>query len=146
MALPEHEIAALKRRVWVEGMPELGRLHVGVARGLMARGLDRELYQPRAVQTDAGAATPQIRRAEKGFGDGDEVGMRLPNRYRVAGEHISAAGKGDELAFRLGGSDQRVEAEQGKRRRLAVGLRVDIAAQRSDPMGRRRDAGGEALS
>ena len=84
----------------VEGMPELGRLHVGVARGLMARGLDRELHQPRAVETDAGAAAPQIRRAEKGFGDGDEVGMRLPDRHRVAGEHISAAGKGDELAFR----------------------------------------------
>ena len=70
MAIPEDEIAAgeLVAACQIERAAKLGGLHVGVARAAKPGGLARELDEPRAVEPDAGAAAPEIGRAEKGLG------------------------------------------------------------------------------
>ncbi len=102
MALPEHEVAAAELRgpPPVDGAPQLCRLHVGIARRGITRRFDGELHQARAVEADAGAAAPQIGRAEKGLGDGDEIAFSLADRRGMAGEDIASARKSEELAVR----------------------------------------------
>ena len=98
MALPEDEIAAAKRGLWIDDAAEFLRLHVGIAGGSVARGLERELHEPRTVGADRGAAAPKIGRADERLGHGDEIGFGRANRRRVARDDKAAAFEGEELA------------------------------------------------
>src|ERR1700733_5258232 len=78
MALPEYEITALQFgkigacRHW---SAQRRFLHVAVARASHAAGHQRNLHQARAVDAEYGLAAPQIRHAQKTFGDRDEVAL-----------------------------------------------------------------------
>ena len=83
VAFPEHEIAALKTIEMLgraNQMTELGELHIAIARRRLASGMQRHLNNPRAVNADTGAPAPQIGRADKAFGDLDEIACRTVNR------------------------------------------------------------------
>ena len=62
----------------------------------------------------------------------------------MAGEDIAAARKREELALGSATADERVQAQQRQRRRLAVRLGIDIGAQRRDAVGGRDDLAASA--
>src|SRR5699024_7293218 len=49
VAAPEDQVAAAKRRVGLQRVAETGRLHVRIARTVMAARLARHLHQPGAI-------------------------------------------------------------------------------------------------
>src|SRR6185437_7052648 len=148
MAFPKHEIAAAKFRalIPVYGLPEFFCLHVGIARRIIARGFEGELHEARAVEPDAGAAAPKIRRAQKFLCHGDGISYSLARWQRVAREDIASILQREEFTLVGFGGDKRIQAEQGKRRRLGVWLRKYIGAERGDPMSRLDDGGAQTLA
>jgi hypothetical protein len=67
MALPEHQVAALKRVPFDILAKRLGLL-VAVARAVRAAGPERQLHEARAVEAPAAGSAPQIGRAEEQVG------------------------------------------------------------------------------
>ena len=148
MAVPEHEVAAGERGAVLqfERVTDLFRLHVGVARARKPGGLARKLHQARAIDAEAGAAAPQIGRAAKAKRDIDEIAAQA----RRASATCSAMTKPPPASARNLPScgrrrQKRIQAQQRERRRLDVGARIDIGAERGDLVRRRRDRGALGL-
>ncbi len=133
-------------RAPVEGAAELCRLHVGVARGVMARRFQRQAAPGPSSRARCWCDRPTDRACRETPRPPRRNRVRPCRRRRMAGEHIAAAGKGEELALGPCDGDARVQAEQRERRGLAVRLRVDVSAQHRDAMRRRRRHRGQSLA
>src|SRR6476660_6955212 len=73
--LPEDQVAALQllRLCRVKRPPEAILLHVAVARAAGAGGVQRNLDEAGAIDAERALAAPEIGRADKAFGDRDEI-------------------------------------------------------------------------
>ena len=58
MALPEDEVAAAKRALPIDDAAEFLRLHVGIAGGEMAGGLERWAQEGRPLEPEDGTVAP----------------------------------------------------------------------------------------
>src|SRR5262249_24474065 len=101
------------------------RLHVAVARAGDAAGVERELYEPRAVDAEAGFPAPEIGHAEERLGNGDEIRRAAAERGQMPARHEAAVIEPGEGGAQLADADSRVEADGHARRRLDVARRID---------------------
>src|ERR1051325_5816471 len=79
MGRPENEIAA-PQRLGVDGCAERLLLHVAVARAGNAAGVQRDLHEPRTIETVIRLAAPEIGRAQKALRHRDEIALLRPKR------------------------------------------------------------------
>jgi hypothetical protein len=59
----------------IRAMASITGLHVAVARAGDAAGRQGHLHEAGAIEAQAGLAAPQIGRADKALGDGNEIGL-----------------------------------------------------------------------
>ena len=137
VAFPEDQVAVLQAGE-AYGFAERGFLHVAVARAGHAASGQRHLDEPRAVQPEAGLAAPEIRCAEKLFGDRDEIRFRGGNRHKMPLRHVAARGGDREACVLAHHRDPRAERQRVGRRQLDRGAGEHQRAQRRDLVGRRR--------
>src|SRR3974390_3648695 len=91
MASPENQVATPQ---FAErgGFAERELLHVAVTRTGNAGGLQRDRYQPGAIDTKRGLTTPQVRRMQKFLGDSNEIQLSRLDRRQVGCWHVPAIG------------------------------------------------------
>src|SRR5262249_49214018 len=107
---------------------------------------EREFHGARAAKPDAGAAAQEIGRAEEFLGHSDSILHNLPRRKRVPSEDVTSLFESKKFVLFGFGGEQRVQAEQGKRRRLGVWPWEDIGAERCDPMSRLDDGSAQSIA
>src|SRR5579872_3637854 len=92
MPLPENQIAALEifdvLRIEFAAEPVL--LHVAVARTTCPRRGQRDLNQPRAIDSNGAFAAPQIGRADELLGDSNEIRRTAIERANMLPRQIPA--------------------------------------------------------
>src|SRR5205809_8046897 len=90
MSGPENEIAPLEvgnTRRRRDRFAKRLFLHVRIARTCESTGSQRDLHQPRAVEAEAGLASPKIRHTQKALGDCNEILLSCGQRIDMAGRN-----------------------------------------------------------
>ena len=127
MAEPIDQIAAPQGGlVAIEGdrVADLGSLKVGVARNRLAATGQGKLDQGGAIQSDAGAAPPQIGRAKKPQGHRYRIRFEFIDRRKMAAMDPAATAQPAERAAPFRDLDRGAKTEQILGRRLQIRFAV----------------------
>ena len=127
-----------RRRIGGRRRSQRRFLHVAVARACDAAGGQRDLDEPRAIETERGLAAPQIGRAEKALGDRDEVRFVLVERRKVRGRHVGAGWRHRHAILDARDGEARAERQRFERRQFDRRTGKHKRAQRRHLVRRRR--------